>query len=388
MLPIRFATTRDNRFRRAAGTAAGVLLLALTVATWMPAVALAVPADVFEVRGVSVDATAESAAAARDEALAQGQREAFYRLLQRLTLKEDHSRLPNLSRDAVATYVRDFSVSDEKTSNVRYLARLNVRFKSADVRALLNEFSIPFAETRSKPAVVLPVLRTAATIVLWDDPNPWRAAWSKMPPPDGLVPMIVPPGDLSDVGTIGARQAADGDTTRLRAIARRYDAGATVVAEASLTSQTDGQSLEVSVTRYGDGESDDTRVLVLSSRQGEEPAAFFARAARETATYIEDGWKADNLMRYEERGVIAASVAIRSLQQWLTVRDRLRSVPVIDRLDLVVLSRDEARLNLHYIGKIDQLTLAMQQADLKLEQVEGAWYIEAEAGSQGAGNAP
>ncbi|MBC8239360.1 MAG: DUF2066 domain-containing protein, partial [Alphaproteobacteria bacterium] len=114
--------------------------------------------DVFEVTDVPVDATAESAVAARGQALAAGQLEAFTRLLRRLTLRENHAILPIPDTNTVSTYIRDFSVSDERTSSVRYLANLHVRFKSADIRALLGEFGLPFAETISKPTVVLPVL--------------------------------------------------------------------------------------------------------------------------------------------------------------------------------------------------------------------------------------
>ena len=53
--------------------------------------------NVYEVTGVAVDVTAETAAAARDKALAlRGDVKAFRRLLERLTLRTDHPRLPEI----------------------------------------------------------------------------------------------------------------------------------------------------------------------------------------------------------------------------------------------------------------------------------------------------
>src|SRR3990167_2989805 len=68
--------------------------------------ALAGPASasvVFDVTGVAVDVTADTAAAARERAIAEGERAAFRRLLERLTLRSDHSRLPELPRAEIGT---------------------------------------------------------------------------------------------------------------------------------------------------------------------------------------------------------------------------------------------------------------------------------------------
>ena len=71
--------------------------LALALAVF-PAGSTATAQDVFEVSGVAVDVTAETAAAARARALASGEQRAFEILLDRLTLKSDIDRLPVLSR--------------------------------------------------------------------------------------------------------------------------------------------------------------------------------------------------------------------------------------------------------------------------------------------------
>ncbi len=138
-------------------------------------------AGIFEVRGVAVDITADNATAARKKALAEGQQMAFQRLLERLTLAEDHGRIPQFGVDEIAEYVSDFSVSTEKTSPVRYLANLTYRFKKDLSRGLLRTQGIRFAETRSKPLLVLPIYQAAAELVLWDDSNAWLRAWIRRP---------------------------------------------------------------------------------------------------------------------------------------------------------------------------------------------------------------
>lgn len=334
--------------------------------------------SVYEVTNVPVDVTAETAAAARDKARDEGHVTAFRRLLERLTLRADHGRLPDLTPGGIAAYVQDFSVSDEKTSATRYLAKLDFRFKQTEVRRLLTDFGLRFAETLSKPLLVLPVYREAGALLLWDTPNPWRDAWDTLPAATGLVPMILPLGDLTDIAAIGAEQAARGDLPRLSAVATRYgtDDSLVVLATHANDPQTGRAVLEVTISRYGTPGAEQTLLRTFAAVQDETPEVLFRRAAAEIMIEVEDGWKRDNLLHFEDSAVIAVSIPIRQLSDWLSVRQRLSEVAFIRNTDLVLLSRSEVRVNLHFIGSEEQLILALDQADLQLtREPDGEWIL-------------
>ncbi|MEE8393569.1 MAG: DUF2066 domain-containing protein, partial [Rhodospirillales bacterium] len=342
-----------------------------------PAGAPAQTFDVFEVRGVAVDVTAETAAQAMIKAHADGQKEAFRRLLERLTPRSNHFRLPDFAVERIAPYVKDFSVEDEKTSPVRYLARLNFRFNADAVRQLLIDYDLPFAETPSKPVLVLPVYQVAGAVLLWDSPNPWRQSWAALPASDGLVPMMLAMGDLPDIAAIGAGQAVDGDLQRLSAIAARYNAGDVLVAQAVNRMDKRGvRTLDVYATRYGSALLEQTMIRKFSSQPGEDMNALLKRAAEEIALSVEDGWKRDNLLQFGSQAVIAVTVRIAGLEDWLTVRRRLSGVAVVRHAELVLLSRDEVRINLHYLGEREQLSLTLEQADLSLKRDGDDWILE------------
>ena len=332
--------------------------------------------DVFSVRGVKVDETAASTSEARDKALMKAEGAAFRQLLERLTMRSDHFRLPDFSASEIAAYVLDFEVAQEKASAVRYLATLNYSFKPDEVRRLLIDRSISFAETTSKPVLVLPVYQAAGTLLLWDDPNPWRQAWIHRPELYSLVPAILPRGDLSDIAAIGPEQAVAGDDQRLSVIASRYDAGDTVVAHATLKMDRGRPDLEVYVTRYGTAMQEQTVVKSFASHDQESLEALLSRAAIELTSQIEDNWKRDNLLQFGSQAVIAVKIRINSLKDWLDIRRRLGGVAVIRRSDVVILSLDEVRVNLHYIGEPEQLALVLEQADLAINRDGDGWVLE------------
>lgn len=333
--------------------------------------------DVYEVRDVVVDVTSETAAKAREQALAEGEAEAFRRLLKRLTLRAEKERLPDLEAEEITTYVKDFSVASEKVSAVRYLAHLNYRFKSGEIRSLLNDFDLRFAETVSKPVLVLPVYQDAGALMLWDEPNPWREAWGALPDTQSLVPTLLPVGDLADIAAIGPEQAMEGDLQRLNAIAKVYGASDTLVVFGVMRvdAARARRILEVYFTRYGTQLQEQTEVMNFTQNDGETVSRLLARAARELMAIVEENWKRDNVLEFGRSGLIAAVVPITGLRDWLEVRSRLEGVAVIQRAELVLLSHTEARVNLHFIGKTGQLMLALEQVDLGLSEEGGNWLL-------------
>ncbi len=360
------------------------MLAVLTAGAVMaaPAPAPAQVTDVFEIQDVAVDVTAETAAQAREQALAEGQTRAFRLLLERLTLRIEHGGLPELSSEEIAAYVNNFSVADEKTSAVRYLARLTFRFKHEAVRGLLSDFGFSFAETVSKPVLVLPVFQSAGALILWDEPNPWRDAWAARPGRQSLVPTLLPLGDLADIAAIGAEQAMDGDLQRLNAIAGRYGAGDTLVVFGVLRvdAAKARRVLEVYFTRYGKQLKEQTEVVSFTQNKDETVNRLLARATEELTFIVEDNWKRDNILQFGRTGLISAVVPITRLKDWLNVRARLKGVAVIRRAEMVLMSQGEVRVNLHFIGETGQLALALEQADLKLINQDGEWLLSPAAG--------
>mgnify|MGYP005637876795 CR=1 FL=1 len=353
------------------------MLISSMVGVVLMCVSGAAFANVFEIKGVPVDVTAETATKARESALARGQDEAFRRLLERLTLVEDRERLPELGGEDVTTFVSDFSVLGEKTSAVRYLAKLNVRFKPAPIRQLLRSMGVRFAETQSKPILVLPIYQTARGSALWEDCNDWRNAWNLRRASEGLVELALPLGDLADISAVNVEQAVRGDVERLTGLAVRYNAGDTIVAFARLGLEAGAvqRRVDVSVTRFSAHREPETDLIAMPQLADESQEALLVRAADEVARRLEENWKRENLLTHDGQGISAVTVPITGLKDWLDVKRRLAKVSVIRQLEIVLLSLDEVRINLHYVGAPEQLQTALGQADLALVREDQEWVL-------------
>jgi len=267
----------------------------------------------------------------------------------------------------IAGLVESFGVESEKTSTVRYIATLTVSFSPVRVRDLLRREAIAFAETRSKPVIVLPVLRSAGALSLWDDPNAWRAAWSAPEDHNGLVPLILPLGDLADIATISARQAVEGDDARLGAIAARYGAGdALVVVAAPRLRAGGGLDLHLTISRFSSDQVGDVIVYTLAFGGTGDLEAAYGRAVERVVRAVEESWKGAVAFDSGIGGELVFDVRFERLAEWAAIESRLRSAAAVRQVALQSFTRQDARARLLYVGSEAQLILTLAQSDLVL----------------------
>ncbi len=357
----------------------GLVLTGVLLAAFYPATGWGAEHEdrIFTVSDLPIDENEESAAVARDLALADGQRRALDQVFRRMVLRSDVERIPRLEDDEISALVQAISVTDEKTSSTRYLAKLTVRMKKNAVRNFLRDLSLGYAETVSKPRLILPLYEAAGALLLWDDPNPWRSAWETRDTDEGsLVPLTVPRGDRGDIFVIGAAQVLAGDTDRLRAIARRYNVEDVLIAHAVLRIDLAANLPRLDVTLREVGPAG--AAVIVQSFSGvarDRVPELLVRAAAEATLRLEEDWKRDNVLQFDNPVRLSVRVPIGGIEDWVKIRDRLDGSAIVRNVELVALSRSGAQVVLHYLGEPAQLALDLSQRDLNLVELDGFWTL-------------
>jgi hypothetical protein len=370
---------------------------------------------------VKVDATADSAAAARETARIDGQRRALAAVIERLSGASEPPKPPKLDDKAITDMVASFEVANEHMSAVRYVADFTFHFRPSKVRRLVRVVETPPAENGSKgppdkspgdkssgdkssgdkssadgggkspaegaskptlesgnrPIVILPVYRDGSNVVLWDDPNAWRMAWSQRPAGSAPGRLVLPLGDAGDLAAIDAEKAGSGRPEALSAIAQRNSGSEAVVALATARRQDNKLAgLDVTVKRYRSGHLVDTQASSFEANPAESEPDLLKRAAESTAAELESGAKRNAGARSDQPASLAVTVPITSLGEWVQVRDRLASVGAIRKIDLLSLSRQEARIEVKYVGSQDQLKSSLAEVNLDLGGGDPVWRIQ------------
>lgn len=105
---------------------------------------------------VTVDVTADNASAARELAMRRANRQAVSAIAANFTTREGVTVLNKLTDDQLLNFIRETTVLEEKTSNVRYLAKLRITANDKILRQYLQEKNVPLvvassAESWSSP---------------------------------------------------------------------------------------------------------------------------------------------------------------------------------------------------------------------------------------------
>lgn len=438
------------------GIRLGYRLIA-AAAVWLltSAGAHAVSEDVFVVPRVAVQAQAQSATAAKDLAQRDGRRRAITLLLRRLTVEEDWAKLPavgdisaptaqegaepfapapsgpRLSDADLEELESGFEVYNEKSSSTTYRAFVTYRFKPDAVRRLLRNSGIAYSEAQTRTALVLPVLETANGVYLWEENNPWMAAWKVRPYNNELTPMIAPLGDLEDAGGVSAKAALNLNEEALAALAERYSVNQVIVAHGRLRQANGEDRLQVRLingyranpnaggeTALADelGPADTVEEGALDAA-GYDGGVFGTAAPSPAVTQVETGdvladaslsrssgnfpllaeeaiekaiavyakpWKEQTLINHSVTSLLDVSAYYGSLNEWAQIRSALVDTPLVGSVQVRALSRGGAEMLIQAYGDPQKLVVAMDAQGLSLWSSDGEeWRIATPATAQG-----
>jgi hypothetical protein len=424
---------------------------------------------------VMIDRTAENAVLAREQAIAEARSQAFRKLAERHLTPAAYANFKMPDDKTIATLVQDFEIKGEQLSTTRYVAKFTVRFRE-NVRNYINVphaprevahqpvaqtwrqvpgdagtvqpgvetvvidgsadnmgASVPYRQTAENdvaagrptgavpaarvagPALLLPYFENmAGQTLLWEDPNPWRDTWQRMPGGGAgvsrqfLNKIVIPLGDIADISAGPANAVWSGDYRTLEKLRTNYGVAQVVLAVANKS----GVHMSIDLYFYENGKLNRRNALtpyageksdreawqqamydVLAYLQRPSPAAGAtvenisrsivnpqqaaqqqpARPSLVTTAY--DNGPADNGTQanasygslvaqgggaaFSGGQEIEAMLSFSDFNAWMNVQRRLSAMTPPVRIDIRSLSRNTARFVMRYDGNLPALQNAL-----------------------------
>ncbi len=351
------------------------IFIAASLILILPAIAIA---DVFTVSNVKIDGSAESLAEARRNAIRSGTEQAANIMVDRLTLLEDRLAVNwrAIDADTASQLVAGIQISNEQRSTRRYLGVLQVSFDWNLVRDFLNANNLPFVETQTAPALIVPVWVGAQDTLLWQE-NPFWRVWRNGTPENDLTPLTLPLGDLGDQASLSTEQALRLDTTALAALAARYDVKRVLVAIAYVDGP--GQiQVKLNTFNWNDqGRPVLRQMRIYADGSWAGSGAVALRSAAENArqqiiSRLQRDWKLRSVVRADTVTGIRLMVRYSNLSEWVRLREILASSSLVREARLEALSADGALMTINYVGTAKQLASQLAQ--------EGVSFVSTDLG--------
>ena len=356
--------------------------IALLAVLWLFA---AVPAraddSLYTVEGITVDITAESAIAAREQAFAKAEQDAFTALAARMLTEAEMATFTPPDSETISPMVQDFEITNERLSPVRYIGTYTFRFRDDDVRSFFSIKGQAFTDVVSRPVLVLPFYQWGSRMVLWEGENPWLNAWNRAQQQAGLVRVTVPIGDAQDVIDIADNQALTYDPAALDSMLLRYDAGDAVIAIATPVWPDTEQNVapnampkEVAVMLYRTGMTGPEFITTLKVTpvDGDDRDSLYDRTTQQVQAALQKDWKEKTAVAPAPTEYAAttlqARVKISAMKDWVEMQKALSRVQGVQNIRVLKLSPQEARIELAFQGTESRLRLALEQANIVLTQ--------------------
>ena len=342
-----------------------LLILAAIFAT-SPALTLVHANELYIVRDIAVDVSDVSAVTARQKAIREAQILGFYRLLRRITLQQDHDKLPRLSFEGIQPMINSIEIEDEKTSSTRYLASITISFSQDALRDLFSDSEIGFLEVLPPTTLVLPLYFDGTEWSLWRDSNSWWSAWRNLNPNLLSIPYLLPLADLEDRFILPV-DAID-DTSRLERLAQRYEVDRILLAQM----RPDDTQVDVGVSVY---KIFPENFEVRRFAQFSFVTTNMSKAVTDITTQIENNWKKQSIQIQNAPSTFRLRANFENIQEWTQMRKQLENAPYIRTLQIEEMSIHNAWLQLGFNGKGKTLVDGLRRNGFLVSQENNIWTL-------------
>ncbi|MBU6443227.1 MAG: hypothetical protein KGR48_04890 [Alphaproteobacteria bacterium] len=326
----------------------------------------------YTVSGVKIDATASSASEAFNFAVDGGRREAWDKLIHRLTRQQDWDRVPPIDDATLQRMISGYQLANEMRSTTRYVALATYTFNANLVRNFLRSANIAYTDSSAQPLLVIPLSPRYAP------GSPWAMAWAGLGGSVDGVPLALPGSDAQTNAALASLNFGMAGWSDVQPFAARAHAGEAVLAQVQppVPGQMQGQ-LTVKLRILSPGPPQVLPDVAVAFNAGSESRGGYGDAAMAAAGAAANAWKSRKAIDFSQQATLTANVQLASLAQWGAIQQKLASVPVVLNVDVAAMSIGEARIVLTYAGTASQLNDFLSQAALTLANRNGTWWLGA-----------
>lgn len=211
-------------------------------------------ASTFEITGVEVDVSAETADKAREEGWREAQQKGWKALWAK-TNGRPIEEAPGLTDSALNGMVAGIVVEHEQIGPKRYIATLGILFDRARTGQLLG---VSGSVRRSAPVLVIPVMLTGSSFQTFESRNEWQRAWARYRTGNSPVDYVRPTGSGIDPLLLNVTQSRRPGRAWWRMLLDQYGAADVITPEVHLKRlYPGGPAIGIFTARHGP----DNRVL-------------------------------------------------------------------------------------------------------------------------------
>lgn len=316
---------------------------------------------------VPVETEAEDSVIAKDKAMVEAQREAFYQAAAKLTTEENVQKLKELSDDEIFYFVQSVGVSDEKAGGTKYMANLSVEINEQLLKDYMAENEMINMDTQE--LLIIPVFKpdAGAKALLWGSDNWWREHWrSKGLIRFGAMQMRSIGEHFRNIHELDAENALLMDTALLEKVTALNRSDKIYIALAEVLKNGD---LKITIRNQKNGREDKFAVY------NDGVSDVFDKAIEKSVMVVSNIERQSKSVEKTAVGSVINAVYVYSdMKDWLAKSKNLSSLNSVDGIDTKSFGGGKVNFSIRYHGSLDDLWNDMQENGFSHEAA-GNYFI-------------
>lgn len=316
---------------------------------------------------IKVDVTDENSSAAQQKAMAGASKAAVVDAVKRISDQSGVEKISSMNNDQLMNFIKETSVSDEKTSTNRYMANLRLVVNMDLLKEYMRERQIYISDIVIPSVVVIPVFSEFSddAPLLWEVGNLWKKAWDNTNI-DSKINFIVIKDTPVNISTISAQQARSLDAESLNEIKKFHNADDVYVLLAAYNGI---EGLNIEITSLS-GQRLEHQVKGSKS-SGEE---LFNQAVSEILPLLEKQVEAtiteEDVNTSQQATVL---FPFDNLGDWVAAEGKIKAIPGITDFQVQAFSPGKVQFTVSYQGDIDSLKNSFRASGYQLD--DGGNYL-------------
>ena len=315
-------------------------------------------ANLYRVANVPVVAERESALAAKEAALAEGQVVAFKQLIQRLS-PGNANQLPQMNEESVLPYVMGVSIENEKTTATRYMGSITVEFNPSAVKEFLNTEQVTYLKTQAPTLLVIPEYVVNGVTQTLDSTNPLYKALKEKGAFAPFYQAVVPDGSEEELFL--TKQNIANATSLLPT----YGKDRVMV----LRLEHEGNDLWQISSRFYPSSGMQNQVVYKKFRfSSGDPKLAAGQMADAVFQDMENQWRADRTSSFADKQTLYLRIPVNSLSEWLALEKEMKTWSFFEDVSLKGLYLPKILVEVTYKGDEDQIVGRLLEQGWRLEK--------------------
>ena len=312
---------------------------------------------------VSVDVTSENVALAKKQALAQAQREGLSNVILAISTQKTLDQISALNDNQIEHFISGIQVLMEKSSDIRYIADLEIEINKDVLNAYIKENNLPIIITETQTALLIPILEQENNSYdIWGNDNFWREAFIKKPNlRNGVLNFHNIEKNLGNISNVDANQIFNMSPEQFSEISRFNHVEQIIVLKYSITDKK-VYTKSFPSNKIIETEIDETSSPTLLIDKILPQLKSEKKQTEETAPSQETSKQFDVVYSYPNLG------------KWMTLKKLLEGNPLIDDIKIISMANKKVHFSFTYYGVLEKLQSSLGLNGYNLKN-NGEYYV-------------